>query len=273
MFAEYFPVIILVVINLINYMDRFTIAGLLDDIQKYFSINDKAAGLLQTAFICSYMIFSPLFGYLGDRYSRKIIIIVGVSFWSATTLLSSFIRGEHTYLFFLCRALVGIGEASYSTVAPTIIADLFVHGKRSTMLALFYFAIPVGGGLGYIAGIAMRNLFGEWQYALRLTPIFGVLSVLAFTFVKEPVRGQVENYSVTSTESESFNNPSVVVKNLKEDMRYLFSNPTYIFTSLGFTWVCFSIGALSWWAPKFMQYAINDENSYVCHYYCFDLNS
>ena len=52
--------------------------------------------------------------------------------------------------FLTFRALVGIGEASYSTIAPTIISDLFVHDVRSKMLAIFYFAIPVGSGFGYV---------------------------------------------------------------------------------------------------------------------------
>ena len=61
------------------------------DVQKYFDINDGHSGLLQTVFICSYMLFAPLFGYLGDRYSRKAIIIFGISFWSFMTLLGSFV--------------------------------------------------------------------------------------------------------------------------------------------------------------------------------------
>ena len=52
----------------------------------------------------------------------------------------------------MLRGLVGVGEASYSTVAPTIIADLFSNQLRTNMLTIFYFAIPVGSGLGYIVG-------------------------------------------------------------------------------------------------------------------------
>jgi MFS family permease len=66
----------------------------------------------------------------------------GIFVWSLTTLLGSFMTG---FWPFLCmRALVGVGEASYSTIAPTIISDLFVGDTRSKFLALFYFAIPVG---------------------------------------------------------------------------------------------------------------------------------
>ena len=94
------------------------------------------------------MIFAPVFGYLGDRYSRRWIMGIGVFIWSATTLLGSFMN--HFGWFIAFRAFVGIGEASYSTIAPTLISDLFIGDMRSKMLAMFYFAIPVGSGLGYV---------------------------------------------------------------------------------------------------------------------------
>lgn len=144
--TAWFTVIVLCFVNLINYMDRFTIAGVLKDIQDQFQIGDDEGGLLQTAFVLSYMICAPIFGYLGDRYSRKWIMALGVLLWSTTTLLGSFMTSFGWFITF--RAMVGIGEASYSTIAPTIISDLFVGDLRSKMLALFYFAIPVGSGLG-----------------------------------------------------------------------------------------------------------------------------
>lgn len=120
-------------------------------IQADLKINDDNAGLIQTVFIISYMIFAPIFGYFGDRYSRRSIIIIGVVIWSTTTFFGSFVNDFRWFLFF--RGLVGIGEASYSTIAPTIISDLYLHQKRSIMLALFYFAIPVGCGLGLVKEI------------------------------------------------------------------------------------------------------------------------
>ncbi|XP_075677936.1 protein spinster homolog 1-like isoform X2 [Dermatophagoides pteronyssinus] len=262
MFNSYVILTLLVFINLINYMDRFTIAGVLDDIQKYFDINDAIGGLLQTSFIVSYMIFSPLFGFLGDRYSRKYIIIFGVTFWSTMTLASSFVQPHHTYLFFLFRALVGIGEASYATVAPTLIADLFIGNKRSTMLAVFYFAIPVGSGLGYIVGILMSEAFGHWTWALRFTPLFGILSTFGFLFVIEPVRGAVEQANFNRPEPDTNNENSFgsIIQSLTKDIKYLKSIPTYLLTTFGFTCVCFSVGAISWWAPTFMQTANVDTS-------------
>lgn len=142
-FVEYASVGILFFINLINYMDRYTVAGVLDQIIDHYKLKNSQGGLLQTVFVITYMITAPVFGYLGDRHSRRAIMAAGVFFWSATTLLGS-IPPKEFALFALLRGLVGIGEASYSTVAPTVIGDLFSGPRRSTMLAAFYFAIPVG---------------------------------------------------------------------------------------------------------------------------------
>ena len=96
----------------------------------------------------------------------------------------------------MLRAFVGIGEASYSTIAPTIISDIFVKNVRSKMLALFYFAIPVGLGLGYIVGIEAFKLFGSWHYSLRVTPFLGLIAiVLILAFIKDPERGRAEGSS------------------------------------------------------------------------------
>lgn len=147
-------VCVLCFVNLINYMDRSTVAGMMDDIKKdpFFHVkNDSDLGLLQTAFVICYMIFAPIFGYLGDRYSRKWIMISGLSLWALSTFAGSFMKNFWAFLFF--RALVGVGEASYSTIAPAIISDLYTSNSRSRVLALFYFCLPVGTGFGYIIGI------------------------------------------------------------------------------------------------------------------------
>ncbi|KAI1293630.1 Protein spinster -like protein 1 [Halotydeus destructor] len=237
-------VAILCFINLINYMDRFTVAGVLKKVQNYYDLDDQEGGLLQTAFIVSYMVMAPLFGYLGDRYPRKYIIAGGVFFWSCMTYAGTIVPPQYPLLFYLARALVGVGEASYSTIAPTLIADLFVGEMRTRMLAIFFFAIPVGSGLGYVVGGQMATINDDWRYALKVTPPLGIISVLLTLFVlQEPVRGQSDG--AASSESTT----------LKEDILYLCRVKSYIWSTLGFTSVCFAVGALSWWAPKYMASA------------------
>nr|XP_005293893.3 protein spinster homolog 1 [Chrysemys picta bellii] len=236
-------VAVLCYINLLNYMDRFTVAGILPDIESFFRIGDSSSGLLQTVFISSYMVLAPIFGYLGDRYHRKRLLCLGIAFWSAVTLGSSFIPKERFWLLLVTRGLVGVGEASYSTIAPTIIADLFVSDQRSRMLAFFYFAIPVGSGLGYIVGSKVKDLADDWHWALRVTPALGVVAVvLLVTVLREPPRGAVERHSDSPLRYTSW----------AADVRALSRNRSFVLSSLGFTAVAFVTGSLALWAPAFL---------------------
>ncbi|XP_045477662.1 protein spinster isoform X3 [Harmonia axyridis] len=240
---EWIAIFILCFVNLINYMDRFTIAGILPDIEKHFSIDHKRGGLLQTVFVFTYMIFAPIFGYLGDRYSRKLIMTAGVFLWSLTTLAGSFMTNYWWFLLF--RGLVGIGEASYSTIAPTIISDLFCGDMRSKMLALFYFAIPVGSGLGYIVGSETSKLMGSWEWALRVTPALGIMAVILVYYVLEdPVRGESEGSHLEAT-------------TYKEDLVDIIKNRSFMLSTAGFTCVAFVAGALAWWGPTFIEMGLN----------------
>nr|XP_016929908.1 protein spinster isoform X1 [Drosophila suzukii] len=236
--SQWFTVIVLCFVNLINYMDRFTIAGVLTDVRTDFNIGNDSAGLLQTVFVISYMVCAPVFGYLGDRYSRPWIMAVGVALWSTTTLLGSYMESFGWFITF--RALVGIGEASYSTIAPTIISDLFVHDMRSKMLALFYFAIPVGSGLGYIVGSKTAHLANNWRWALRVTPILGIVAVLLIVLIKDPERGHSEgSHNLEAT-------------TYRQDIKALVKNRSFMLSTAGFTCVAFVAGALAWWGPSFI---------------------
>ncbi|VDD96190.1 unnamed protein product [Enterobius vermicularis] len=238
-------VFILLVANLLNYMDRFTIAGVLTELQAYFQIvgDDSSAGLLQTIFIVFYMLFSPLFGYLGDRYNRKIILSSGISFWIMAVFVSTLLSRSQFYLFMFFRGIVGIGEASYSTVAPSIIADLFRGSSRSVALSVFYFAIPLGSGLGFVLGSNVSLWFGAWQWGVRLTSVLGVVCLALIIFVlEEPARGEADHAHV---ETSTF----------LGDIVYLSKIKTYVFSTIGFTSIVFLVGALSWWTPALMEHA------------------
>ncbi|XP_064438142.1 protein spinster homolog 3 isoform X2 [Mirounga angustirostris] len=184
---------VLCYINLLNYMNWFIIAGMLLDIQNFFQISDSSAGLLQTVFICSLLLSAPVFGYLGDRHGRKATLSVGILLWSGAGLSSSFISPQHSWLFFLSRGVVGIGSASYSTIAPTVLDDLFVRDQRTRVLAIFYIFIPIGSGLGYVLGSAVLQLTGNWRLALRVMPCLeAVALILLIALVPDPPRGAAE---------------------------------------------------------------------------------
>src|SRR2546430_15379759 len=104
------------------------------------------------------MIAAPFVGPLADRYSRKLMIVLGGIFWSALTLLTAV---THTYTELLIRhTLVGVGEATFVTIAPTFVADLFLERRRGRILGVFYLAIPVGSAVGVLFGGYLASLLG-----------------------------------------------------------------------------------------------------------------
>ncbi|NP_001376619.1 protein spinster homolog 2 [Gallus gallus] len=237
---------ILSVGNVLNYLDRYTVAGVLLDIQQHFGVKDSGAGLLQTVFICSFMVAAPIFGYLGDRFNRKIILSCGIFFWSAVTFSSSFITEQYFWLLVLSRGLVGIGEASYSTIAPTIIGDLFNRNTRTLMLSVFYFAIPLGSGLGYITGSSVKQVAGDWHWALRVSPLLGMITgTLILIFVPAAKRGNVEQLGGQLKARTSW----------LRDMKALIRNRSYVFSSLATSAVSFATGALGMWIPLYLHRA------------------
>src|SRR5262249_58128643 len=92
-------------------------------------------------------------------------------------------------MLFLTRCLVGVGEAAYGPVAPTVISDLYPVQRRGSVLAWFYAAIPVGSALGYVLGSSVKGPLGwEWAFYLVVPP--GLLLAAACLKMPEPRRGQ-----------------------------------------------------------------------------------
>lgn len=241
----YLAAAVLCYINLLNYMNWFIIAGVLLDVQKFFRISDSNAGLLQTVFISCLLLSAPVFGYLGDRHSRKATLSFGILLWSGAGLSSSFISPRYSWLFFLSRGLVGTGTASYSTIAPTVLGDLFVRDQRTRVLAIFYIFIPVGSGLGYVLGSAVTELTGNWRWALRVMPCLeAVALILLILLVPDPPRGAAEKQGVVAVGGPK--------STWYEDVRYLGRNWSFVWSTLGVTAMAFVTGALGFWAPKFL---------------------
>ncbi|BHF60870.1 Protein spinster 3 [Sparganum proliferum] len=250
-------VVILFCVNLLNYMDRFTIAGKVTSttialsgipnmIRDYYGIDSKLLGLLQTSFVVSYMSLSPVFGYFGDRWKRKYLIVTGLVLWSVVTLASSFVPPDRFWTFLVLRCLVGVGEASYSTLAPTLLTDLFAEDSRTQVLGFFYFAVPVGSGLGFVLGSCIAESLNNWAWALRITPALGFLCILSLLFFhQDPPRGRADGAAHLHATS------------WWADIKTLFMNRCYLLVSFGFTGTCFVLGALSWFAVDFIQAAIN----------------
>uniref|UniRef100_A0AAQ4PDG3 SPNS lysolipid transporter 2, sphingosine-1-phosphate n=1 Tax=Gasterosteus aculeatus aculeatus TaxID=481459 RepID=A0AAQ4PDG3_GASAC len=230
--------------NVLNYMDRYTVAGVLLDIQRHYDVSDSRIGLLQTVFICSFMVAAPIFGYLGDRFNRKVILSCGIFFWSIVTLSSSFISKEYYWLFVLSRGLVGIGESSYSSISPTIIGDLFTNNSRTMMLSVFYLAIPLGSGLGYILGSSAKVAAGDWHWALRVRA--SPNNTRGGLFHSSP-----NHIPIKQSQSQLITSVAWKAKQIPRHETGSVDR-SYVFSSLASSAVSFATGAFGMWIPVYL---------------------
>jgi MFS family permease len=192
---------ILTGLNLFNYLDRYVLSAVLTPLQKDLGINDGQAGRLVTAFMIGYFVTSPVFGWLGDRGSRKWLIAAGILVWSVGTILTGFAATFAMMLSF--RVLVGLGEASYATISPSLISDSYAPAKRNNALTIFYVAIPVGAALGTIIGGIVAAKWG-WRHAFIWAGAPGLLLALVMLPFAEPKRGQAEGKTTDAARIPSF---------------------------------------------------------------------
>jgi predicted MFS family arabinose efflux permease len=229
-----FTIFILTSINLVNYLDRFIISALLPFIKEDLNITDAQLGLLHTSFTVGYLASSPLLGLLGDRMSRKWLASSCVVLWSVATALSG--RAQSYGSLQTVRALVGIGEAGYGPVAPTITSDSYSQNVRSRMLSIYFIGTPLGSAIGIILGGTWGAHYG-WRTAFLVAAIPGfILAVLAL-FIKEPPRS-----------TEPVPTPSIA-----ETLQYLIKTPSYVFNVAGTTALTFAVGGLAYWFPSFLS--------------------
>ena len=149
-------------INLVNYLDRYVVAAVLEPLGQELHLTDAQLGRLTFVFILVYMLSAPLFGYLADRCKRPRLVAAGVGLWSLATLGAGFI---HSYpMLLLTRSLVGVGEAAYASLGPAMLSDVFPEQERAKKFTWFYLAIPVGSALGYGLGGLVA---GAWWRVYR----------------------------------------------------------------------------------------------------------
>ena len=234
--------VLLLAINLFNYIDRYVLAAVEPEIRSHFFRPDDPnahalVGFLGTAFLVSYMVSAPIFGWFADRMSRWIIIGVSVILWSAATAASG-LAGTFALLL-ITRLLVGVGEGGYGPAAPTIIADLFPLLLRGRVLSYFYVAIPVGSAIGYAIGGFVAAHWG-WQTAFFVVAPPGLLLGFACFWCRDQRR---RFGGVQEKQRASWN-----------DYLSLIRTRSYVLNTLAMAALTFSIGGMSFWVPGYLEY-------------------
>jgi MFS family permease len=228
--------VLLTALNFVNYIDRYILPGVQEQVKVEFHLSDEHIGTLTFWFMIAYMFTSPITGWLGDRFPRKPMIVIAALFWAAINFLTATV---HSYDSLNVRhAALGVGEASFGIFAPSLLADYYGPDQRNRVLTIFNVAIPVGAALGYLVGGTVGEHYG-WRMSFIVSAIpAAILAILIAILMKEPARGASQHEKA---------------KVEKGTILSLIKNPAYLCSILGYAAVTFSLGGISWWMPSFLQ--------------------
>ena len=221
--------------NFVNYLDRYILPAVQEQIKKDFHLSDARIGSLTLYFFIAYVAASPVTGWLGDRFPRKPMIIAVALLIAAMNFLTAHVTGF--WELNVRHMALGVGEACFGIFAPALIADYYAEDRRNAALTVFNVAIPVGSALGFLVGGNIAQTHG-WRMAFIASAVPGVVvAVLMMLFLREPQR-------VSASEAHTVD---------KQGAASLVKNKAYLCAILGYAAVTFALGGISFWIPTFLQ--------------------
>lgn len=260
--------LLLLAINLFNYIDRQVLAAVVPDIRRAFfdgratggtahllawcqdhlgfRPQNALIGVLSMAFMAVYMVGAPLFARLAGRHSRWAIVGAAVIAWSAATGASGLAATFGALL--LTRCFVGVGEAAYGPIAQAVLADLYPLRRRGRVLAWFNMAIPVGSALGFVLGGFFAHRWPEagWRWAFGVAVLPGVaLGLLALRRARRP--GAPAASPSAAGPGAAHAAPGW------RDCLELFRTPSYVLCTAGMCAMTFSIGGIGFWMVDYVE--------------------
>ncbi len=238
--------ILLCSINFLNYIDRYLLAACLPLIKEEFSLSDARLGALVTAFMTFYTLSAPIAGLMADRYMRTRILSASIALWSFATAATG--RAASYSALFLTRALVGVGESGYSTIAPAFLSDVFPKDHRGRALAWFYIALPGGAALGYLLGGMLSAQLG-WRNTFYIGGVPGLLLALLMLAAREPLRGETDLNSGSILTTAGTQIPERQSRHYGDLLR----NRSFVLITLSMAAFTFALGGVSFWMPTFLS--------------------
>ena len=226
----------LTALNGLNYLDRYVPAATLPLILVDLALSDTQGGLLQSLFIVTYSLACPVAGWLGDAHGRLRLAAAGVFVWSLATVGSGL---APTYgLLLLARAIIGVGEASYAVVTPSLLADCYPPDRRARALSVFYAAIPIGTAVGYAVGGFIGDVHG-WRAAFLVAGAPGAALAFLLLLLREPERGALDA------------GRERVPLRLSVSVRALAGRRSYLVNTVAQIIYTFAMGGLATWMPTY----------------------
>jgi MFS family permease len=198
----WYALILFVVVYIFNFIDRQIVSILAESIKADLKLDDAQIGFLYgTAFAMCYSLFGIPLGRLADSWYRGRLMAIGLALWSSMTALSGL--AQNFGMLAAARVGVGIGEASASPAAYSMIADYFPKEKRATALSIYSSGLYIGGGIalplgGFVLAWWARDFPGSsiapWQAAFLAVGLPGLLLAIWIWTLKEPLRGAIDGH-------------------------------------------------------------------------------
>lgn len=197
----WYVVVLLTCAYILSYLDRWVMSLLVELIKADLQLTDTEMGLLLGfAFALFYATMGIPIGWLADRYSRRTIVGIGITLWCAATAAAGLAR-NYTQLF-VSRMLVGVGEATLSPCALSLITDYFPASRRGRAIAFYTGAVSIGSGIAYLVGgqiiqwaenqaVLEFPLVGSirpWQVVFLTVGLPGLVIAALMATVREPRR-------------------------------------------------------------------------------------
>ena len=229
-------VLMLWVVSFFNYADRSAVTAIFPVLRKDLHFTTEELGLLGSSFLWVYAVSAPLAGFLGDRFSRKIVILGGLTFWSLVTFITPFAGTIGLFIFF--RALTGLGEAAYYPAGTSLISDYHDQKTRSRALSIHQTAVFAGGIIGTTLAGFLAERF-HWQYVFFSYGGAGIiLALILWVFMKEPPKGLADR---------------IVTQEKKVPISSIFRTPSALLLCFVFFGANFVTWALNTWVPTYIH--------------------
>jgi MFS family permease len=241
---------ILLLINVLNYMDRTILPAVLPHLQHEFNLTNTDSGLLGSSFLLIYGLTTLPLGVWADRGIRKNIIALCAGVWSIATAFAGFTQNFAQLL--ITRTFLGIGEAGYAPASLSLIGDFFPQRLRGRVLSLWSVSNLLGTALGMILGGIVADKFG-WRWAFYMVGIPGLITAFLIWRTHEPERGAFDTTADhASNETTSHSN---LGKDFLTNAQNLLRIPTYWVLMVAFVFSFFIIGAAQFWIPTYLTKA------------------
>ena len=231
---SWYALAVLTAVYVLNFLDRTLIYILFTPIKKELAFSDLQLALLgTTSFVIFYTLLGVPFGFLADQTKRKILIGGGLAVWSLFSGLTGF--AHSFWSIFLCRLMVGVGEATLGPAALSLLSDYFPPRMRATVQSVYSSGIAIGGGLAFFLGGWIAQAHG-WRWAFYLLGFPGlVLAALVFLLREEP-RGRTESPAALEQSG---------------DWKLLFRSVPLRYLYAGYALVALASNNLGIWVPTF----------------------